>query len=337
MQLDMLTTPDIRQRYFGRTSPNKCAVPEIVECRRIACQNAGHCIRLGAQRQHNIKDWLCMAGNSVWRRLGFVLGTFVLATATNAGEPRPCRARVGMGAKPEPTNAELPMIDTAGGQTPRKPFRYMLVGLVMAAALAAALALLVPTKARAQGIQLYGGVQAGYSIANTEVSSPLAPGFSIDGLGSKGMIGGVHGGVDMQMPSSIWFVGVFGDYTWQRVDFSINPVATARLGDSWTIGGRAGFVSGKSKYYGLLGYTQAESSLNIAGVTMPTFKGLTYGAGVSYALANNLALGLEARYTHFDSANVMNVVDLQPDQLSVMARLSFQFGGMSTPANVPLK
>lgn len=210
------------------------------------------------------------------------------------------------------------------------------VGLVLMALLALAMVIVTAKPARAQGLQAYVGVQAGYGMADTSVSSPLLPGASLDGLGSKGVLGGFHGGLDMQMPSSIWFVGVFGDYTWQKVDFSINPVLTARLGDSWTIGGRAGFLSGKSKYYGLLGYTQAESSLNVAGVTMPTFKGITYGLGTSYNLANNLALSLEGRYTRFDSANVMSVVDLQPDQMSIMARLSLQLGSLPNPvATVP--
>lgn len=222
-------------------------------------------------------------------------------------------------------------------ETPKKPFIAMQIGLVAAALVAAIFAVILTTKAaKAQTpLQIWAGVGVGYSHATTEVSSPLAPGFSIDGLGSKGMIGGIRGGVDMGLPGSAFFIGAFGDYTWQKVDFSINPIATARLGDAYTLGGRVGMVDGKSKYYVLLGYTSAESSLNVAGVTMPTFKGLTYGGGVSYSIAPNLAVGLEGRFTRFNSESVMGVVDLQPDQMSIMATMVVQLGNVPNPVSAP--
>lgn len=225
--------------------------------------------------------------------------------------------------------------------TDDKPRSHLVVlaGLILAAIASLAVVSFAPTKAKAQTpLQVYAGVHGGYSMMSTEVSSPLAPGFSIDGLGSKGLVGGLHAGVDTGFPGSIWFAGIFGDYTWQKVDFSINPLATARLGDSWTVGGRAGITSGKSKYYGLVGYTQAESSIT-GGMAMPVFKGVTYGVGTSYNLANNLVASLEARMTHFQSATVVGTpIDLQPDQLSVRFGLSLQLGNMPSPvATPPLK
>ena len=136
------------------------------------------------------------------------------------------------------------------------------VGLVLMAILALAMVIVTAKPARAQTpLQVYLGGSVGYSLADTTVSSPLLPGASLDGLGSKGAIGGIVGGVDMTFPSSIWFAGVFGSYTWQKVDFSINPLATATLGDSWRAGVRTGFASGKSKYYASLALTQTESRL----------------------------------------------------------------------------
>ena len=227
-------------------------------------------------------------------------------------------------------------------RTEPKSHLIVLAGLVLAAVAAISIALFIPTKARAQTpLQVYVGAHGGYSMVNTEVSSPLLPGFSLDGLGSRGLTGGVHGGVDVALPSSMIFMGVFADYTWQKVDFSISPLATARFGDAYTLGVRAGVATGKSKFYGLVGYKHAESSINIAGVDMPSFHGMTYGAGTSYNIAPNMAVGGEVLYTHFQSANLMSVVNLQPDQLEVRAFVNFQLGNLANPlaplAAAPLK
>lgn len=226
-------------------------------------------------------------------------------------------------------------------RTEGKSHLIVLAGLILAAVAALSIVLFSPTRARAQSaLQAYAGVHGGYSMMNTEVSSPLAPGFSIDGLGSKGFGGGIHGGVDVALPSSIFFVGVFADYTWQKVDFSINPIATARLGDAYTVGFRGGIAPGKSKFYGLIGYKHAESSINVAGVDMPSFHGMTYGAGTSYNVAPNVSVGGEVLYTHYQSASVMGVVNLQPDQLEVRAFVNFQLGNLTNPlalAPAPLK
>lgn len=231
------------------------------------------------------------------------------------------------------------MLDAASvGQTQFRPFRYVFALLITMAAAAAAMAFALPTKARAQGLQTYFGVHGGYSHAIAALSDPANSGNSIDGLGMKGFVGGVHGGVDMQLPSSIFFVGAFGNYTWQRVDFTINPIASIRLGDAYTGGLRTGFKLGKSKYYVGMGYTHAELSSNIDGLTLPSLHGLTYKAGTSYEIAPNLLLGAELGYTHFNNAVVMDAVNVKADQLTFMATMSLQLGTMANPVlPAPLK
>lgn len=231
----------------------------------------------------------------------------------------------------------------------------ILLGALVLAAIAALTIAATTTKARAQTpLQIYGGVNAGYGFANTDATvSSGATSAAIEGLGAQGKMYGLHAGVDMGLPNSAWFVGAFGDFNWQDVDFSagIPGVAgiKAKLGDSWTVGSRVGLASGKTKYYGLLGYTQTDFSVSPTGFAIPptiklpsNFTGITYGVGVSHSLANNLALGVEARYTHYNSAAIdlgalPLTASLQPDALSIMAKLSIQLGNAPAPAAAPLK
>lgn len=209
----------------------------------------------------------------------------------------------------------------------KSPF-ILLGGLILAAIACAIMVGFTGTKARADGpqVQIYGGVHGGYAMATTELSSS---GFGIDGIGSKGFVGGVRLGTDVFMPSSMFFVGAFGDYTWQQVDFTVNPsLFSARLGDSWTVGGRVGLLAGKIKPYALLGWTHTQVSNSLAGLTLPDLHGLSYGAGVEYQLASNLALGTEARWTKYSAAAIPGSgIDLQTDQLAVMMTLTLQLGG----------
>lgn len=326
---------------FGRFSAHKCATPEIVECRRLACQNAGRCVRLDAAQQHKSDYWLCKFRKSVWRGLCFVVWPFQLVETGASIKPA-------LGVPPAldwagnndiPTRSLSHMIDhtSVDGGTPSSLFRFVFAFMVTFAAFAAGMAFLLPTKARAQNIQAYAGVHGGYSQAVMSAADASVPGVSIEGLGMRGFAGGVHGGLDMQLPSSMFFVGAFADYTWQKVDFTINPIATVRLGDSYTGGLRTGFKLAKTKYYAGIGYTHAELTSNIPSAVLPSLHGLTYKVGTSYELAPNLLLGAEAQYTHFNNAT-MDTTSLKADQVSFMATMSIQLGSLASPVlPAPLK
>jgi opacity protein-like surface antigen len=199
---------------------------------------------------------------------------------------------------------------------------------------------LTATKARAQTVSAYAGVHAGYSIASTEIA---IPGVALDGVGSKGLLGGVHGGVDIFLPNSPWFVGAWAAYDWSRVDAKLSapPVfsASARLGDAWSVGGRLGLSIGKVSPYAVLGYKQQETGLSLAGVGMPTLKGIVYGAGADYAVAQNLKIGALATLTKFDAADVGGVpgLTIKPEALEVTLRASLSFGGPVATSATPLK
>lgn len=171
------------------------------------------------------------------------------------------------------------------------------------------------------------GIHGGMSMANTELS---AGGLSIDGLGSEGMVAGIHVGADYQLPGSAIVVGAFADYNWQDVEFSITPVLSASLKESYTLGARAGVVVGSAMPYLLVGYTSAETSAEFGGASVadtPTLTGWTWGGGIEFDVAPNIVLAGEYRFTKFDTETIGGFVNLDTDQQTFLARISYRFGG----------
>lgn len=191
--------------------------------------------------------------------------------------------------------------------------------------------------------QCHLGVQMGGSIANTDVG---VAGLGVSGLGSQSTRPdmGIHGGCDMRITGSPFFVGAFGEWNNQEVAFEVTPgLFKASIGNSWAFGGRAGVeLAGGAKPYLLLAYTQAEANwtsvVPLGGVGLPGhWKGWMYGGGVEVPLkGTNFSLAGEARFIRYQSENVAGVVDLQPDQLQAMVRLNYNFGAPAALA-APLK
>jgi opacity protein-like surface antigen len=203
-------------------------------------------------------------------------------------------------------------------------------------------AILFTTYAAKAQTSVYVGVHGGQSMASTELSA--APGISLDGLGSKGAIGGIHGGLDFQFPSSVVFIGAFAGYDWQNTEFAIafGPASiTATLGDSWYIGGRAGVVVHGAKLYGLAAWRQTEwsTSLPVPGLALDDPRGWDVGIGIDVPISKGVVLGVEGVRTQYQKAEFSagapaapTGIHAQTDQISVMARLSFALGG--NPASI---
>lgn len=216
-------------------------------------------------------------------------------------------------------------------------FLAVFTGLIVASIVCGVIAF--PTKARAQTVSTYVGLHAGYGMSSTELSDGVS---SINGIGAKGLMGGVHGGVDMYLPSSMWFIGVWGAYDFSKMDAKLSTPfgsASARLGDAWSVGGRVGLSKDKMKPYVLLGYKQAETSVSGLGVVpMPTLKGLVYGVGLDYSLANNLSVGAQATMTKFDAADIgATGIAMKPEALELTLRLNLQIGAPVATTAAPLK
>jgi opacity protein-like surface antigen len=157
-------------------------------------------------------------------------------------------------------------------------------------------------------------------------------GASVD-FGGRGAIGAVDGGFDLQLGKH-FVIGVLGDYTFRNIDtvgrvfgavcyemagpddcdtatVSDNPEArlVLTIGNSRTVGGRAGFLANpRTLIYGLLGYTRTTLSLTGSFTSDPTgtsstafdpitVNSITYGVGVETLLTPNVSAKLEYRFT----------------------------------------
>lgn len=178
------------------------------------------------------------------------------------------------------------------------------------------------------------GIQGGYSMADVDVSAgPL----NIDGLGAQGFVGGVHGGCDYKIANTIIVIGAFGDYNWQNVEFNagVGPFkASASLGNSWTVGGRAGVTFGNALPYVLVGYTQADTSVTFLGNSLASsdLNGWTYGGGVEFMLTPSVSMAAEYRFTRFGSENVFGgapILASQTDQQTAMLRLNIHLNAVA--------
>ena len=113
------------------------------------------------------------------------------------------------------------------------------------------------------GLSAYVGGHAGVSIANTEVG--ITGAGSVDGVGSHGVIGGVHAGLDYTLPARV-FVGLYGFYDWQSTKIELLRFggfsASVDLDGSYGFGGRLGYDWGKAKAYGLVGWRHRTQSLS---------------------------------------------------------------------------
>lgn len=173
----------------------------------------------------------------------------------------------------------------------------------------------------------YVGAHAGPAATSTEVGI-VGGGFSLDGLSAKGLgAGGAHAGCDGQFGGVV--VGVRGEYAWLDQEFNVGPgFFKASFDNAWTALARVGVpvAGGRALPYVLAGYTRAETSWSIPGVAMPDFHGLVLGGGIEVSLAANVSLGLEGRWTKYQSETISGTpITLEPEQVSALATLNLRF------------
>lgn len=216
------------------------------------------------------------------------------------------------------------------------------------------------------GLSVYIGAHGGLTMVNTGVSQSdsqkslwpagtLTSDTSFDGVGGKGMIGGGQVGLDYLFASQSAarpFIGVFASYSWQDTESTLSlsqtftPIigsptthswfGSAGLGDSYAIGGRAGFDWGKFKAYGLAAYRHTDlewSSItdgkadNLSKAGLPGhLTGVDLGVGAGLMLSKNFELAVEAIWTNYKEETIgKDGPKIDADQLQGLVRLNFKY------------
>ena len=163
----------------------------------------------------------------------------------------------------------------------------------------------------------YVGAGIGGGMTNDDLKGSLTrirqedPSLEVKGLGGEGIFGTVEVGYDRQFGRFVG--GVFFDYDFSNItgDFALNLgsntyKATWTLNDSWSAGGRVGYLVNPSTLaYFLAAYTQAEYSVP-AGLQNPDREGVTLGGGLETQLGGHWFLKAEYRFTSLDSVTLYN-------------------------------
>lgn len=168
---------------------------------------------------------------------------------------------------------------------------------------------------------VYGGIQGGAGWLDGE--------FSATGLGSakQDFDGGVVGGFvgyNWQL-SNGFVVGLEGD-----VDYNFNEESAAGIdvGTDWSgsVRGRVGYAFDRALVYGAAGWTFTNGYVDGAGVDEnETFHGWTVGAGVDFAVMDNVFLRGEYRYNDFGDKDILPGLNVDLDQHVVKVGVGVKF------------
>lgn len=168
---------------------------------------------------------------------------------------------------------------------------------------------------------VYGGIQGGAGWLDGE--------FSATGFGSakQDFDGGVVGGFvgyNWQL-SNGFVVGLEGD-----VDYNFNKedVGGGDIGTDWagSVRGRVGYAFDRALVYGAAGWTVTNGFAKGSGTDEnKAFNGWTVGAGVDYAVTNNLFLRGEYRYNDFGDKDIIPGLNADLDQNVVKVGLGVKF------------
>lgn len=169
---------------------------------------------------------------------------------------------------------------------------------------------------------IYIGGQIGYGNANHELTvqryddEAVEDIAGLDGINSRGFIGGGTVGFDKQMGRFV--AGVFGTYDFSNIKSGayIADFADASIekNDEWSVGARAGLlVNPRTLVYLLAAYSQTgydfKGELADGGGSFAknvTFDGVAVGGGIEVAMTPNVFLGLEYRHTFYDSETIFD-------------------------------
>lgn len=184
----------------------------------------------------------------------------------------------------------------------------------------------------------------------TNAGYVTAPGDSreigrLDGLNTSGLVGDGRIGFDVQRGRFVF--GVFGAYGFSNMeaDGGIEGLGSFTLekGDEWSVGARAGIlVNPRTLAYIMAAYTQTDYDLTLHGSgegadsvsRETTFDGITVGAGVEFAVTNNVFLGIEGSHTFYGEETLFDHYDAESN---VGTRLNDKLGETRVMGTLKLK
>lgn len=209
-------------------------------------------------------------------------------------------------------------------------------GLVVAALAAAFLALAMPVQAGEAGKVQWSGAHVGvYGGADFGAVDVGVPGVvAVEGLAARGFGYGIAGGIDHRFAGGDLVVGIGGEVGWADADFKVTSggatLLSAGLDKGYAVTARLGLVMGeKVMPYVLAGWTRMEAGASAMGAPLGSvhLDGWIAGGGVEIALADNLFLGAEYRYTRFDDLALGGgALTLDPERHEVRASVKYRFG-----------
>lgn len=210
------------------------------------------------------------------------------------------------------------------------------LGGILRTAICAAFALLaMPVHAAEPGKVAWSGAYIGvHGGADITVIDVGVPGAGLDGLAARGVGYGIHGGIDHRFAGGDIVVGIGGEYGWSDADFKVSAgggtLFSAGLDKGYAVTARLGLVMGeKAMPYVLAGWTRMDAGASMMGVPVAslTLDGWIAGGGVQIALADNVFLSAEYRYTRFDDVTFGGgALVLDPDRHEVRAAIAYRFG-----------
>ena len=152
--------------------------------------------------------------------------------------------------------------------------------------------------------------------------------FSPDGFDDINADGGLAGGfvgINYQMDNVV--VGVEADIgrNWNEEEFGIP--ATVKTTVEGSVRERAGFAFDRALVYGTAGWTATKAEADVAGDTVSdTLSGYTVGAGLDYAVTDQVFARGEYRYNDFGTGNFGGgAADFDLDQNILTIGLGLKF------------
>lgn len=194
---------------------------------------------------------------------------------------------------------------------------------------------------------IYLGAQGGYGNANHEVNVDISGGgktfnlLDLDGINSRGFVGGVTGGADLARGRFLF--GVLGGYSFNNIESQasiFNGGASAKLekGDEWYVGGRAGvLVNPKTLLYIGAAYVHTDYTASASIGSTPVgslsqdYDGLKGLAGAEFVIGGGFFGKVEYQHDFYGDVTWFNKGGLKvtdsADEDKILGGIIYKIGG----------